>query len=239
MTQNNWVFNRQIKEAVGIEDDYTAEDTTITRINNAVTKTLEDLMGRCLTKNAYTEYFNSKSNGRSFYDVYGYAQAGTGTAYKEIKYQLKNFPVDLAETFEVHYTPQGLVDASTILTEDDYTFDAETGTLIITKPVASYYRAIRVVYTAGYESTLDTDATPAPTAGDEEALSYNIPSDLVQAALWQAAHTYEKSKFSNINVRESRSQGSTNTARYVNIHAIAPEAMAVIVRYKKRFVRFV
>lgn len=230
MTQYNWVFNSQIKAEVGIEDDYTGEDARIELINATVTQTLESLMGRCMSKNAYEEYFNSKSNGRGFYDVYGVNQAGIGTAYKEIKYQLKNYPVDTTETFQVHYTPQGAVDGSTILTEDQYILDAEKGTLIILMPVVSYYRAIKVTYTAGYEAALEDT---------EYALSSNLPADLQQAALWQAVHTYEKTKFSNVNVRESRSQGSTNTTRYVNIHAIAPEAMAIIVRYKTRFVRFV
>jgi hypothetical protein len=239
MVKNNWIFDRQIKEMVGTSDPtYTGEDTKVAMINRVVTSTLENLLGRSLSKNEYVEKFTTKINGKTFYDIYGSGSDGYGTAFKEQKYYLKNYPVDTDATFTVELAVNQQVEGTTVLTEDEYVLDAEKGELVITKPINGiYYKAITVTYTAGYDSSVDTesgvvydaDADPA----QELALYNEIPADLAQAALFQASHLYDKQQLSNINVRESRSQGSTNSSRFVNIHAISPEAMAIIVQYKR------
>lgn len=244
VTKYNWVFDRQIKEMIGADDpDYTGEDARVKLINNSTTNTLENLMGRSLSKNTYTEYFDTKTNVTGFYDVYGFSQSGYIGRYKTIRYYLKNYPVDVSAGFTVTYDPDELIDGDTPLTNVDYTLDAENGILIIVKPVGTFPRALKVVYTAGYVSSVDTDGNVvydvAANPPQEQSVSYAIPQDLVQAALYQAMHSYEKSKFSNINVREARSQGGANATRYVNFYAIAPEAMAIIVQHKRRFIRSV
>lgn len=238
----NWVFNRQIKEIIGSDDpEYTGDDARITLVNNTVTATLENLLGRSLTKNTYTEFLDSKRNNIIYADVYGNSKTGYGGVYKQVKYYLKNYPIDTSETFEVYYTANDLDDeASNPLDEDDYILDAESGVLILKIGTVEYPRGIKVVYTAGYEATADTDEGYLTSDADsEKALSYNLSADLVTAALYQAAHTYDKLKFSNINVRDSRSQGATNSSRYVNIHAIAPEALAIIAMKKRKLYTFV
>jgi hypothetical protein len=227
----NWIFNSQIKEAVGIEDDYTAQDALITQINNSTTKTLENLLGRSLTRATYVEYIDSKANAFSYHDVFGTSDSGYGSAYKQIKYHLKNFPVIDSEDFTIEYRPSFLIDGQEdILAESEYSLDTENGIFIIEgRGTANYPRGLKVTYTAGFEATTDGDS----------ALSATLPADLVQAAVWQSMHTYEKYRLSNVNVRESRGQGSSNTTRYVNINAIAPEAMAIIVQNKRRFFKIV
>lgn len=235
MTQYNWLFDRQIKEALGADDpDYPEENAKIALINRAVTNTLEKLLGRCLSKNQYTEHFTTKSNGKAFYDIYGNSDSGVGHAFKQVTYKLKHFPVDLSQSFTVELITNAQVDGITTLTSDDYVVDTEKGELVILKAVnGQYYRGLKVTYTAGYDAEVDIEND------SELALANTIPSDLVQAALYQAMHVYDKQKFSNVNVRESRSQGSTNSSRFVNIHAIAPEAMAIIVQHRRMKIRLV
>lgn len=224
----NWIYNSQIKDMVGIEAGYTAQDTLISQINATTTATLESLLGRTLTKATYVEYHNSKYNSTQFADVYGNGPNAYGYTYKEIKYNLKQYPVITdPEEFKIEYRPGFLIDgAEDILEANEYQLDEENGTFIVTRPVTNFTKGFKVTYTAGYE---------AEQVSGEFALSPNLPADLVQAALWQSAHTYEKMNLSNINVRESRGQGSSNSSRYVNINAIAPEAMAIIVQHKRRF----
>lgn len=220
----NWITLSEIKNIVGIESSYTQEDATLNSINASATKTLETLLGRQLTKQTHTEYLNSQNNSVRYYDVFGNSDSGIGQAYKEVKYYLKHYPVDPTD-FEVHYQPRSNIDGSTQLDESEYILDAEQGILIITAPTISYSRGIKVVYKGGFE---------AATVNTETTISATIPADLKQAAIYQITHMYDKVKMSNINVRESRSQGSTNSSRFVNIHAIAPEAMAIIVQNKRR-----
>lgn len=220
----NWILRNELKEIIGVEDSYTQDDARIDGVIATATATLEHLLGRSLTKQSYVEYINSKNNRRRFVDIFGYSDSGVAHDVIEVKYYLKNYPVD-TNGFEVHYQPNMLVDGSTQLDPSEYVLDAENGILIINKPTITYNRAIKVVYTAGYEAT---------TVGTETSLSSSLPADLKQAVIFQACHLYDKQKMSNINVRESRSQGSTNSSRFVNIHAIAPEAMSIIVMYKRR-----
>jgi hypothetical protein len=230
----NWLFIKQVKEILGIDISYTGEDARLALFNASATKTLENLLGRPLTKAVHTEVLNSKSNSRGYYDVYGYNQGGTSSKFFEIKYYLKNYPIDLTQPFTVNYKPNLLIDGNQYLLADtDYSLDAEKGILTILIATGDHPRALTVSYTAGYDYTAD----PANTS--DLALSASLPPDLVQAALFQVMHLYEKSKFSNINVRESRSQGITNASRYVNINAIAPEALAIIVQNKRRQFRIV
>jgi hypothetical protein len=244
VTKLNWVFDRQIKELIGADDPgYTSMDAKVRMINASVTATLENLLGRCLTKNTYTEVIDSKLNAKHYYTLQGDISPGFAYEYKDVQYQLKNYPVDTNATFEVHYAPIGPIDGTTLLDPANYTLDAEKGILTILCLTGKFPKAIQINYTAGYSGSVDTDEDVTFDAladpPQEQALSYSIPADLVQAALWQAMHIYEKTQFSNINVRESRSQGSTTTSRYININAIAPEALGVIVQNKRRFFRVV
>jgi hypothetical protein len=242
----NWIFNRQIKEAVGADDpDFPEDDGRISLINRATTQTLEALLGRSLTKTTHTETFTTKINGRNFYDIFGgfAGGGGVGTAFKTVRYKLKHFPVD-PNSVTISLTPYLLVDRTEQLLTTEFDIDYEKGELVILRSIAAeVYKGLSVTYDAGYVSTVDTDANVVYNSSanppQEQALANNIPADLVQAAIYQAMHVYEKQKFSNINVRESRSQGSTNASRYINIHAIAPEAMAIIMMHKRYRVRFV
>lgn len=234
----NWIFDRYIKEAVGADDpDFTEDNAKIALINKVVTQTLENLLGRSLTKQTYTEKFTSRINQKLYWDIYGSSWGGFGTVFKPVTYNLRHFPVD-PNTIVVTLFPNYVVDGEVILEATDYVLNPETGELVITKPIgSSFWEGLSVTYDAGYEATQDQDLGEGATA--EEALAYNIPADLVQAAIYQAMHVYEKQKFSNINVRESRSQGTTNFSRYVNIHAIAPEAMAIVMQHKRFRIRVV
>jgi hypothetical protein len=224
----NWLYNSQIKDFVGLEPSYTAQDSLIAQINATTTQTLENLLGRTLAKTTQVEYINSKYNSKQYVDVYGTSESGYGYLHKEIQYTLKNFPVDTSETFTIEYRPGYVLDgAPDLLLESDYVLDDEKGTFVVNRATVNYPKGFKVTYTSGYDSVNN--------GSGEFALSPNLPADLVQAALWQSAHVYEKTNLSNINVRESRGQGSTNSTRYVNINAISPEAMAVIVQNKRRF----
>lgn len=229
------VFTRQLKAVVGLEDSYTAQDTRIQMAIATASRTIENLLGRQLSKQTHVEYVASKANTQHVYDVYGMSQSGYGTSYKPISLYLKNYPIDENEPFEVYYDPGERYEEGHKLQPHEYILDAQRGVLIIKRSVGSFKRGLKVVYTAGYEATVDTEGgvTPDPLLPQEKALANSLPVDLQQAALWQAQLIYDKQYSGNINVRESRGEGSTNTTRYVNIHGVAPETMAIIVQNRR------
>lgn len=229
------IFLRELKEAIGIESGYTAQDTKIQLAINTASRTIENLLGRKLSKSVNEEYVATKRNILKGYDVYGVSDSGYFGQFKSVPLYLKNFPVDESEPFEVYYDPSERFNPDSKLNESDYILDAERGVLIIKKPVNDYKRALKVIYTAGYNESVDTvdGVVENPDIPQEKALSNNVPVDIVQAAIWQALHVYEKQYPGNINVRESRGQGSSNASRYVNVHGVSPEVMAIIAQNKR------
>lgn len=231
------IFLRQLKDAMGIEPEYTAQDTRLNLAIGTASRTLENLLGRKLTYKSHVEYVATKKNTLKGYDLYGVSDSGYYGTYKTVPLYLKNFPIDEEQTFEVYYDPKEEYAESTKLTASDYILDAERGVLIIKKSVTDCKRGLKVIYTAGYEPDVDTangvvyDDQAIPP--QERALANTLPVDLVQAAIWQAQLVYEKQYANNINVRESRGEGSTNSTRYVNVGGVSPEAMAIVSQNKR------
>jgi hypothetical protein len=240
MTDYPLIFTRQLKEIIGVEAGYSGSDARFTLAIDSASRTLEQILGRKLSKNSYTEYLSTKRNMLKGYDVYGFGDATSGGVYfqfKEVPLYLKNFPIDLNETFQVYYDTNQLWGVETLLDSSCYLIDAERGVLIIKTAVGDYKRSLKVIYTAGYANTVDTedgevlDLNASPP--QEQALANSIPRDLVQAALFQSQLVYEKQYSGNINVRMSQGQGSTNSVGWVNMAGISPEAMAILMHYKR------
>lgn len=230
------IFIRQLKEMIGIESDYTSQDTRLQLCIDTASKTIESILGRKLSRATHEEYIATKSNSLKGYDIYGVGESGYLYAYKEVPLYLKAFPIDTTEDFNVYYDPQQLFGADTLLTAEEYILDPDNGVLIIKKAVGSYKRSLKIVYTAGYQQTVDTAGGVVENLNgppQEYALANSLPADLVQAAIWQAQTVYDKQYGGNLNSRESRGEGSSNSSRYVNIHAIAPEVMAIIAMHKR------
>lgn len=232
------IFLRQLKELLGVEDSYTGSDTRLILAIDSASRTIENLLGRKLSKNSYTQLLDSKRNYKTGYDLYGHGDQGTFSVYKEVPLYIRNFPIDLHEDFNVYYDPNGVFGADTLLTVNtDYTIDSDTGILIIKKGVGDFKKAIKVEYTAGYENTVDTEGgvvyNPAASPPQEQAIANALPSDLVMAALYQSMLVYDKQYSGNLNVRYKTGEGANNNVGYVNIGAISPEAMAIIMQHKR------
>jgi hypothetical protein len=229
MVEYPLIFLRQLKELIGADNSYTGIDARCTQAINSASRTIENLLGRVLAKNTYTEYLSSKNNLLKGYDLYGVGETGIYFQYKPINIYLKSFPIDPDADFSVYYDPNQAFTEDTKLTTDDYDLDLDRG---------EYKRALKVIYTAGYSSTVDTDndvvydANAAPP--QEQALANNLPADLVQAAIWQAMFVYDKQYSGNVGVRYSRGEGSTKTTQYVSYGGLAPEAAAIIAQHKRR-----
>lgn len=202
---------------------------------DSASRTIENLLGRKLSRNTHTEYVATKRNILSGYDLYGVSSTGRTGQYKTIPLYLKNYPIDTTEPFEVYYDPGEQYGPHTLLDPSEYILDAERGVIIIKRGVSDIKRGLKVVYTSGYQPTVDEEGgvVEDPDLPQEKSVASNLPVDILQAALWQAQLVYEKQYSGNINVRESRGEGSTNTARYVNIHGVAPETMAIIVQNRR------
>lgn len=229
------IFVRQLKEVLGFENSYTEQDTRLQLAINTASRTIENLLGRKLSKNTHTEYVATKRNVNSVYDIYGVGQSGYSSTYKTIPLYLKNFPIDTDEPFEVYYDPGERYEEQHKLAPSDYILDAERGVIIIKRGVYECKRGLKVVYTSGYETSVDTDGgiTEIANTPQERSVANTLPVDLLQAALWQAQTVYEKQYSGNLNSKDSRGEGSTMSGRYVNIHAIAPEVMAIIVQNRR------
>lgn len=221
---------------IGLDSDYTVQDTRLNLCIATASRTLESILGRKLSRATYEEFIATKTNSLSGYDLYGVGESGYLYAYKQVPLYLKAFPIDTTEDFKVYYDPAQAFGEDKLLDPTEYTLDPDNGILIIKKTVGSYKRSLKIVYTAGYQQTVDTvGGVVENLAGppQEYALANSLPADMVQAALWQAQLVYDKQYGANLNVRESRGEGSTNSTRFVNIHAIAPEAMAIIAMHKR------
>lgn len=214
---------------------YTEQDTRLKLAISTASKTIENLLGRRLSMNTHVDILSTKRNTDSGYDIYGVGESGRMFKYKSVPLYLKNYPIDTTKPFEVYFDPSEQYPEGSKLRPDEYILDPERGMLIIKRPVGDYRRALKVVYTAGYEPTVDLDGGIVETPGvpQEKSIQRDLPVDLMQAALWQAQLVYEKQYSGNINVRETRGEGSSNTTRYVNIHGVAPEVMAIIVQNRR------
>jgi hypothetical protein len=240
MNHYNLVFQSQVKSLLGVDEGYSNPAFT-SKLDLAIrssTLMIEKLLGRNLSKNTYTEYHSSKRNISLSYDLFGSGYSGYASAPKPFVLYLKNFPVDSQASIQVYFDPNAVFDSSvSALDSSLYDVDFDTGAIYFKTTLCDAQRALKVVYTAGYESTVDTAAGEVYDAQSdppqEQALANTLPDDLVQAALYQVMHVFEKSDGSNVNQRESRSEGKTNASRYINIGGIAPEAMAIVVQYRR------
>src|SRR6476620_10412706 len=121
------IFLRQLKDMIGIDADYTAQDTRLNLAINTASKTVEHLLGRKLSMNTHIEYVATKRNILMGYDVYGMNDSGMNSQYKTVPLYLKNFPINEDETFEVFYDPSGEYPEESKLATSDYILDAERG----------------------------------------------------------------------------------------------------------------
>jgi hypothetical protein len=234
----NLIFLRQLKEiAQANEPDYTGNDAKYMIAIESASKTIEKLLGRELTKKQYTEILDFKRNFAVGYDLYGMGWSGYTIDPKPIPIPLKGYPIDPNETITVWYDPCQVFGDNNIIDSSDYYIDYDMGILYLYRAYSGANRALKIVYTAGYEATVDTDANivydPAANPPQEQALANTLPPDLFQAALIQAWHVFDKMTISNINVKYQRGEGSTNTTAFVNVAGVAPEAMAICAMNKR------
>jgi len=234
----NLIFLRQLKEiAQANEPDYTGNDAKLMTALESASKTIEKLLGRELTKKQYTEILDFKRNFAVGYDLYGMGWSGYTIDPKPKPIPLKNYPIDSTVDFFVYYDPCQVFGDNTLLDSSDYYVDYDLGVLYLYRAYNGANKALKVVYTAGYEATVDTDANivydPDADPPQEQALGINLPPDLVNATIIQAWHVFDKLTISNINVKYQRGEGSTNTTAFVNIAGIAPEAMAICAMNKR------
>jgi hypothetical protein len=224
MNTYNLIYLQTLKDAVGVEVSYTNQDEKLLRCISSATLTIQSMLGRNLSKNEYTEIKDSVKNYVTGFDIRGYSDSGIAAYSDPRAIVLKNFPVDEDADFKIYYDINGRFDESTLLADTDYSVDYDTGFVWLNISTYQCKRAIKVVYTAGYESA---------TTGSETVLEASLPTDLVQAAIWQAQHVYDKNTSSNINSAYSASQGVTGSYRFINVAAIVPEAMAIVAQYRR------
>lgn len=226
---------RELKEAIGVEPSYTGQDSRIRLAIESASQLIENQLGRKLAYQSHVDYLSTKRNYSTGYDVYGIGASGRTSSIKSIPLYLRNYPVDETQPFEVYYDPMGVFDASHKLDPSEYILDAERGMLILKRGVGAFKRSLKIVYTAGLPLSVDTygGVVEDPDQVQEKTVSNALPPDLRQAIIWQAQHTYDKQYSGNLNVRESRGEGSSNTTRFSNIAGITPEAMAIVVQNRR------
>ena len=76
-----------------------------------------------------------------------------------------------------------------------------------------------MVYEAGYEAT-------------NNSLQENAPADLKQACILQTMFLWNRSQPGNVGVADDRAQGATATSPFRSQHGIAPEAAALVAKYR-------
>lgn len=234
MISKNLIFLRQAKEFLSEDENYTGTDQrTSLAIANA-TAIIEKVLRRNLTKQAQVEYLDTTQNFQMAYDIRGddtsieFSQ-GTKYYYNQKVLQLKNWPIDLTAEFKIYYDPYYKFSEETLLSPEEYFLDPETGKLIIYRSTISYKRCIKVVYTAGYEATVDTEYgyvyDPLAVPPQEQALGLTIPFDLKMAMLYQTRFTFEMQDSCSGDLIRS---GNKMMPKAINMFAVAPETYAML-----------
>lgn len=223
MVTHNLVYLSDLKNAVGESATYTLRDEDYLKCISSATATIQNLLGRNLSKNEYTEFYDTQQNFKTSYDLYGSSTSGYVSYADERAIALKHYPVDTTEQFKVYYSLTAGFTEDQLLDASEYELDDERGLLWLKLSTVRARRSVKVVYTAGYD---------AVAVDGEYALAPNIPSDIYKAALWQAQLVFEKAG-TNLNAFYSGSQGAANSYRFVNVAGVSPEAMAVIAQYRR------
>lgn len=214
----------EIKTYIPTRTGFAANDARYHQLALQATASIEKLCRCSFAKKAYIQYFDSMKTGKQFLDLYGSSLTGIG--YDTTPHRIKlNGPVDLTKPFEVYYDPQRSYGAASKLAEDEYILDAEKGELIVPSYTDIYLRAFKVVYTGGYEvNTVD---------GKDVVMG--APEDLKQAALLTISFMFDKANFRSTGTVQ---KGDTDQkADYYNNNIIPPEAMQLIIPYKRFYVK--
>lgn len=215
----------ELRAFIGMNPQGTAENDALMSVAKVATADLEKYTGRLFTRQEITEYFTSRNATVADLDVYGESYDGVVIRANIQQLPLKGVNVDPDEEFAVYYDPQlKYPETSRLIPDRDYVVDYEAGRVVIKTTTRYNIRALKVVYTAGYEA-------------NEGSLSADAPEALKMACLIQAQHLRVRNRPDNIGVEVDRSfngaQSKVAPSKFMVRGGLTPEA-AALVRHLKR-----
>jgi hypothetical protein len=224
------------------DSSYTSQDDNLLDAISTTSELFERICGREFLKKERTEYYDSVANYKETYNVYptdatiSYSDTvvSSGEPYQ---IQLKCWPIDPLAQFKIYYDPSRTY--TTELPIDNYTIDEETGILTINCATYAAKKGIKVVYTAGYTDSVDIGVTENindPT--QERSLGLNIPTDLKQAVLHQAAF-YAAYIQASLCSSDNKPSLYVSNNSFMNAYKLTPTAMLLLDKYKRKYIKFI
>lgn len=212
-----------VREHLPVRSGNDAFDRRIAMLTAVATSQIETLTRRAFTRQAHTEILNSISTASLTYDFYSPTnEDGVAITAREVRYNLKGFPIDLSQPVALFYDPKRVFGQDTLVDPLSYAIDAERGTLTLRIPTRDYTASLKLTYTAGYLVDTETDS-----------LTEAAPADLKLACITQVIHLFNRLQSDNIGVDNERGAGTVASAKFLTRGGLTPEAAAMVAHYRQ------
>jgi hypothetical protein len=229
-----------VKCLLPIRDGNVSFDERIRTLIITATAQIEQATKRFFERQVHVQHFAARNTSRTLIDLIGddrstvrgfddYHTSGTRGETNIQTLTLQSFPVDIAQTVEVIYDPQGRFanNSSFIVVDDDnYEVDEDKGLIYLRFGMRRGRRRIQVTFTGGFVAAGDTGF---------ETLSEDLTTqgfdDIKQAAIIQTVFLFKKLDRENVGKKQDQKQGG-QPLPFRKMGGLCPEAGSLLTAYK-------
>lgn len=245
MASKNLIFVGQLKSYQNESASYTTQDSNFLLAIQATSDLFERICNREFFKKARTEKYNSVKNYGEYYDFVGNTQtshySNSGSYYLTDVYtvQLKHFPIDSTQPFELYYSDTGNFTSTNLVDPQYYDIDYTTGVLTIKFATNRTKKSLKITYTGGYtDSVYEGVVEDLNNPSQERSLGYSIPSDLKLAALIQASY-YSAHIQASLCSSDNNNTVFLAGKNFMETYQLNPSAMLLLEKYKVKYINMV
>ena len=233
----------EFKTFLDIPENITKMDARYSLLLATACKQIEKATGRVFSKQVITEFFTSRDNRTTDYNLGGVASFGGAsdnyglgngllTKTKPQTFYLKGIGIDRDANFYVWYDPYVVDDtgynADTLLVPNqDYQIDFDDDALILNIGTSYRQRALKVQYTAGYAFAPADEAHPE----DNISLSASIDETLKLAVIIQTQYLNVKTRADNIGMGTERTVSAkdrVHASPFLAMAGLTPEVSGML-----------
>ncbi|QIG76085.1 hypothetical protein EVC24_064 [Rhizobium phage RHph_I4] len=236
MDRKPLVTRAEAKSICNIRDTNANFDFVIDALVMVATEQLEKATGRYFTKQSFEDRFDTRQTVDMAYDDTGWSPTASVCRIRDSSFLLSGLNIS-ATGFEVRYDPYRMFGDDTVMSTDDYYFDAETGKLTVMAGMCKTQQGLKVAYTAGWDSFPDEDVTDPDDNSHPLTLSESAPFMIKEACLLQVGYLYARRRTDNIGLDGDRSHGKADqyvqTLAWGSKMGLTKEAIGLIRDLKK------
>lgn len=230
-----FVTRAEAKAVCNIRNTITEKDARIDALIMVASAQIEKETVRVFDRQTITEHFDTRSTIDLGFDDSGWSPDFRTARLRDSSFFLKGTNVD-ANTVEVFYDPFRGYDEGTKVAFSDFYFDSAATKLTLLIGTRQAARALRVVYTSGYEQAAD-QGVELEDGSHPETLSATLPPLVKEACLLQVAYLYARSRADNIGLTGDRTHGKADamvqTLEWGTKEGLAREVLGLIRDYKR------